>query len=78
MISDYKIDNLIMAEQILKKCKASDRDRYVVLARYFQGKSLRELGEELGVSGTRIRQIERKTLRSLRSTGKRDYQDSLR
>jgi len=77
MSGDHTMDNLIMAEQMINKCKITERDKYVVCARYFHGKLLKELADELGVSQGRVRQLEQKALRSMRRIAKRDYWDSM-
>jgi len=44
----------------------TQRERVVVKKRFFENKSLRETGKELGVCGARVNEIERKILRKLR------------
>jgi len=56
----------------------NDRERMILRARYGLGgpeQSLRDLGEQIGVSGERVRQIEERALGKLRSAATRD-QDS--
>lgn len=44
------------------------REKLVIVGRYRDGRSLREIGESLGVSAERIRQIQNKALKRLRET----------
>jgi RNA polymerase primary sigma factor len=48
----------------------SERERAVLRARYGEEQTLREVGERLGVSGERVRQIEQRALAKLAGTGK--------
>jgi RNA polymerase sigma factor (sigma-70 family) len=53
----------------------NDRERMILRARYgLDGpeQSLRDLGEQIGVSGERVRQIEQRALGKLRSAATRD------
>ena len=43
----------------------SERDRYVIEQRYFQDKTLEEIGKELSYTRQRIEQIEKKALKKL-------------
>lgn len=45
----------------------SEREQFVILGRYREHRTLRSIGEDLGVIGERVRQIEVKALRNLRS-----------
>jgi len=76
MNQDHDIDNLIMAEQLIRRCKVPNRHKYVLCQRYFHGKLLRELSEELGVTSNQIRHMEQVALRRLRSIVFRDYWDN--
>lgn len=42
------------------------RERHVIKARFWQNKKLRELGEELGITKERVRQIEKRAISKLR------------
>lgn len=73
---DINIDNLIMAEQMIRRCNIPNKYKYVICARYFYGKLLRELAGELGVTPSRIRYMESEALRRLRKIAFRDYFDN--
>lgn len=55
--------------------KLSEKQRYVIEGRFMSSppKKLRELGEELGISKERVRQIEREALNKIRSVIERQY-----
>ena len=43
-----------------------DNERRVIEARYLQGKTIKETGEEIGVSKTRVTEIEKRGIAKLR------------
>lgn len=45
----------------------SEREQFIILGRYREHRTLRSIGEDLGVIGERVRQVEVKALRKLRS-----------
>ncbi|MGB7292350.1 MAG: RNA polymerase factor sigma-32 [Thermodesulfobacteriota bacterium] len=55
--------------------KLSEKQRYVIEGRFISSpaKKLRELGEELGISKERVRQIEREALNKIRSVIEKQY-----
>lgn len=58
-------DLMALVEKALKKL--TPKQRAVINARFIYGRKLREIGEELGVTRERVRQIEVKALRLLRA-----------
>ncbi len=51
-----------------------ERRRRILVARFFEGKTLKEASEELGISGPRVRQLEQSALAKIR---RRHQQDDL-
>lgn len=51
------IDDLIFVEQLLKKANMKDRYRYAFIARYVEGKTYKEVGQDLGISASRAQSI---------------------
>ncbi len=60
---EEKIDGTYLLQQIARLTK---RQQEVIKGRFFEDKTLAELGERFGVSRTRINDIERKALNKLR------------
>lgn len=56
------IDDLILAEQLLKKSVMPDRYRVAVIGYYFEGKTYKEVGEDLGCGAQRATQIIRSAI----------------
>lgn len=58
--------------------KLSEKQRYIIEERFISSppKKLRELGEELGISKERVRQIEREALNKIRSVVEKQYVDT--
>lgn len=44
----------------------SDRDKSIIMAYYFEGRPMKEIGNDLGISESRISQIVKRTLKKLR------------
>jgi len=60
---ENSVDNDFLKQQINR---LTPREQKVIKARFYDDKTLQDVGSELGVSGTRIREIEAKALRRLR------------
>jgi transcriptional regulator with XRE-family HTH domain len=61
-----KVTECNIKEVLEALCELSDRSRKVIQYRYSQGLTLSEVGALFGVTGNRIRQIERDAIRELR------------
>ena len=57
------VDRLVIKE-LLNKLK--DREREIIILRYFKGKTQTEIAERIGVSQVQISRIEKKALLSMR------------
>ena len=60
------IDDLILAEQLVKKAAMPDRYRSAVVSYYFEGKTYDEVGADLGCGRQRAMQIVQEALRRIR------------
>ena len=60
------IDDLILAEQLIKKAAMPERYRSAVLGYYFEGKTYDEVGADLGCGRQRAMQIVQEALRRIR------------
>lgn len=69
--TDDPLEHICSEEELLlAMCLSSmtDRERDVVMRRYYHQKTLKEVGEEIGVKQERVRQIEAKAIRKMRNT----------
>jgi len=60
------IDDLILAEQLVKKCRLSDRYKYAVIAYFILGKTQTEIGKDLKISKGTVHNMIEKTIRNMR------------
>ena len=60
------IDDLILAEQLIKKAAMPERYRGAVLGYYLEGKTYDEVGADLGCGKERARQIVQEALRRMK------------
>lgn len=73
IISDYSIDstknstNIIDALDKYYEKYLKERELFVVKERYIEQRTLQEVGDKLGISRERVRQIQNKALRKLKS-----------
>ena len=61
---DKLFDNLIIKEMVDKLC---DRDKMIILMRYFYDKTQSEIAKKLGISQVQVSRLENKILEGLRS-----------
>lgn len=61
---DKLIDNLALKQLINQLC---DRDKKIIILRYFKGRTQREISCELGISQVQISRIEKKIIGQLRT-----------
>ena len=60
------IDDLILAEQLIKKAAMPERYRSAFVGYYFEGKTYDEVGADLGCGRQRAMQIVQEALRRIR------------
>lgn len=77
----FQLENTIDSEFIRQQIdRLRPRWQHVIRARYFEDKTLAEIGRELGVTQARVRQMEMEALRKMREIvkheAKEDTQDS--
>ena len=56
----FSLENRVMLRQAIQKLK--DREKYILLQRYFMGKTQMELAEEIGISQAQISRLEKSGL----------------
>ncbi len=61
-----QVEDAICVEQILARAKLQPRETSIIEARFYEGRTLRDVALEQHVSYERIRQIEAKAMRKLR------------
>lgn len=74
--SDDPLDHMSTeAELYLAMCMSSmtEREMLVIKLRYFEQKTLKEVGEILGITGSRVREVEAKGIRKLRNRSAPGY-----
>ncbi len=55
--------------RVLSESNLSHRQMYTIVERFFRGEQLKTIGESLGVTGERARQIQNEALKKLRESG---------
>ena len=68
--------DLISVESILEKSPLSERQQRVIKGRFEDGKTYSQIGADLDITSTRVRQIEDNALRKMRRTSSR-FADSM-
>jgi len=69
ILADTKDENLIIDKLDLKSALFSleDRERYIIIMRYFKDKSQSEIAKKLGISQVQVSRLEKKILNEFRS-----------